>query len=464
MHAEKQTKSDSKAILTTNSTNNEAVNSDPLEFSASPTGKVQRAKPSLTLKNVLQLQRAIGNRAVSRLIAEQKQRQNSTTPNSESKPVQRRIGFEVETGIPLTKKVTTSGGTKYHGLFVSDVGDDLKVAHGKLSPDHIPGTPAHKATPTERFDDWPIVELVTDPIDDMMKPTEFEPIARGWIDQLKEIKTEAQKSPPAQQLLNEYYVGLPSAQAYSSWDRIAPQVTVGVPLDQAGKLLSSFSISGTKSQGRASELAKLAPSKAATVMQGLLDKYPSSDGAGVQALKGLLVMMCTYMMVGGDPDIANVFYMKNRPSNVFIKSKLSVVRNNIVSSSKYLKDILKTNDGRKFIREQLLAVTGRGSGDKLFIAGTKADKEGNLPSASDVTVDTWVREVLRGIDDKVFDEMKNEWSTDIKPDDKNEVVIELRKLGNFLTHSNFALEDDAGLLEFMKKVYLINKAYKQRMM
>lgn len=31
-----------------------------------------------------------------------------------------------------------------------------------------------------------------------------------------------------------------------------------------------------------------------------------------------------------------------------------------------------------------------------------------------------------------------------------------------MTHSNFALKDDSGLLEFMKKVYLTNKAYKTR--
>ena len=44
---------------------------------------------------------------------------------------------------------------------------------------------------------------------------------------------------------------------------------------------------------------------------------------------------------------------------------------------------------------------------------------------------------------------------------EDEVVIELRKMGFNLNHDNFALADfGSGLLAYMKKVFLANKAIK----
>jgi hypothetical protein len=421
---------------------------------------IQRARldpKSLTPKEVLYLQRTIGNRAVNRLLAGKDQKQPGA-----GRVIQRRIGFEVETGIPLTKKKVDKGKTTYEGLFVSDVKDDLKVEKGKLSPDHIPGDPKHAETDVEEFEDWPIIELVTDPIDDTLPLDQFEAIAKKWIKTLKDIKTEAKATPPAKQYKDDYHIGLPTAQAYNSWDRIAPQVTVGVPLDQVGKILAGFNVtSGTTPQFNADKYGKESPKVAATIMQNLLDKYPTGDGAGVQALKGLLVLMCNYLLVGKDPAIANVIYMKNRPSNIFYKTKLSTVQQNIVGQS-FPSQILTKPAGLKLLKEQLLAVTGRDAGEALFIEGKRVQKDGLKGAASDVSVGDWIDEVLTGTDDKIFDEMKNEWSTEIAPDAGNEVIIELRRIGDFVLHNNYDLEDDKGLLDFMKKVYLANKAYKQR--
>lgn len=376
------------------------------------------------------------------------------SPLTEDAAIQRRIGFEVETGIPITERVDDVGKVTYENVDVPDIGDKVKVTKGKLSVDHVTG---HKKTASEPFEDWPIVELVTDPVADDMKLSDFETVARAWINELIRVKQLAQTSPPAKQLKDSYYVGLPSAQPYSQWDRIAPQATVGVPLDQVGKIISAFDISGTSSQGYATEYAQKAPGVAGKVMQDLLDKYPpGTDGAGVQALKGLLVLMCNYLMVGGDDRIAKVIYMKNRPANVFYKTKLSVVRRNIVANP-FPATVLGDDKGRQYLKGLLLTATGRADSQKLFVGGGPSQG-----APSDVTVGDWIDEILTGTDDQIFDEMKNEWSQEIDPDAANEVVIELRRLGSFTKHDNYALEDDAGLLAFLKKVYGANQLFKQR--
>lgn len=115
--------------------------------------------------------------------------------------IRRRIGFEIETGIPLMKRaLLKKGGTVYKDIYPSTVGDNLRYSRGKLLPDHIPGKPPHKKNGTERFDEWPIVEYVTDPVDDTLKMDQFEVIARSWLTDITQIKTLAKTGPPAQTL------------------------------------------------------------------------------------------------------------------------------------------------------------------------------------------------------------------------------------------------------------------------
>lgn len=110
--------------------------------------------------------------------------------------VQRRIGFEIETGIPLTKRTTNVG---YPDVFedIDPATDSIAVTDGHVSPNHIPGNPPHAATATEQFAEWPIVEMVTDPINDAMTIPAFTAVAKGWIKTLKKIKKKARSSPPA---------------------------------------------------------------------------------------------------------------------------------------------------------------------------------------------------------------------------------------------------------------------------
>ncbi len=377
--------------------------------------------------------------------------------------VQRRIGFEIETGIPITERVANPhpGWAMVAPMIHRDAHPQTMaqtVRQGSLviSADH---TVAHNPKPSEPFNHWSIIEAVTDPIDDSMGINQFDAQATVWLARLIAHKQAARATPPAHQLLGtNYYLGLPSAQPYGDWDRIAPQVTVGVPLDQVGNLISRFPLSGTASAFNATQLAKAAPAKALAVMQQLIGAIPPGAQHGVPQLRGLVTLMMNYLTAGNDDQIAKVIYMKNRPANVFYKSKLSDVRDNLLNFG-YGARILGTVPGRFALRLLLLAQSGRTAGDPLF----KADPDPVNPQgvASAVTVGTWITEVLDGTDDRIFDEMKNPWANEIAPDANDEVVIELRKRAFDLTHSDFTLEDfNGGLLEYMRKVYLANKAVK----
>jgi hypothetical protein len=381
---------------------------------------------------------------------------------NESEVIQRRVGFEVETGIPITERVddparlnNINNPEEWHGCYPDDMGKTVRYSQMIISADNHP---PHTPTPTEPFNQWSIIEMVTDPIDDSMPIGNFEAIARDWISKLVALKGRAQNTPPAQKITGTpYYVGLPSPQAYNSWDRIAPQVTIGLPLDQVSKVITAFPRGGTASQDEATKEAQRAPSVATAIMKDLIGFIQPSSTSGVNDLKGLVTLMCNYLLVGSNPYCAKMIYMKNRPANIFYKSKLSAVRNNLEGvGGSYAKTVFAHGSGIIALKTLLLSHTRRTQDQPLFIADTIT----NQGAASTVTVGTWLNEVLNGIDDQILDEMKNPWSDDIDPDANNEVVIELRKIGYNIQHNNFVLDDDNGLLAYLKKVYLANKAIK----
>ena len=169
--------------------------------------------------------------------------------------------------------------------------------------------PSFAQTTAEPFDQWSIIEAVTDPINDSMSINQFDAVATAWLSRLIAIKQDAQATPPAHLLQGSYYTGLPSAQGYGAWDRIAPQVTVGVPLDQAGKLISSFNFRGGPAREyNATQLANAAPGKAMKVMQDLLAAVPPGGvhQDGVNELRGLVTLMMNYLTAGNDDQIAKV--------------------------------------------------------------------------------------------------------------------------------------------------------------
>lgn len=203
-------------------------------------------------------------------------------------------------------------------------------------------------------------------------------------------------------------------------------------------------------------------------MRNLFDSEKPSlrSGGGAAGLKALLTMLVNHLLCGGEPDIAKASYIKNRPANVMFKTKLSTVRNNLARTEPYAARIFASPQARAFLKSELIRTTGRAATDAVFIAGKQRSTEQGkevTTARSQVTVEEWIDEVFQGTDDRIFNEMKNAWAAELTPDAPNEMVIELRKLGGFLKHSNFKLEDEQnGLLSFLKKVYAAHQLYKER--
>lgn len=424
-----------------------------------------RVKPTLQLKEGVPvnddrgLEREADEMGAKALQQKSDDRGSKPLPVWNTPAVQRRIGFEIETGIPFNKIDRSK--PAFGDIYRPAAARDLKqspIRDGSLtySADTSPAT--HEGTKTEPFSQWGIVEAVTDPIDDGMEISAFEETAKGWLEQIIALKQKAQKSPPAVQLSGDYYIGLPSQQKYSGWDRIAPQVTVGVPLDQAAKVISQFNSSGLRKAARLALLyAKAAPAKAAAVVQALNQSLGLEEDDGVTELTGLLTLMMNYLTVGNSPYIAGkVGYFKNRPGTILYKSKLSTVSQNLKNSTNYGHSVLSSNENKNELKKLLLKESNRDEDEPLFV-----ECETTRSVASRVTVGTWLTEVLDGTDDKIFDVIKNSYSDEITPDATNEVVIELRQQGFNLNHQNLKLEDFSnGLLAYMKKVYVANKAIK----
>jgi hypothetical protein len=375
--------------------------------------------------------------------------------------IQRRIGFEIETGIPLTRRRQRSNGSiVWENVYASQVNITVGGAHAKLSADHIPG---HDETPTERFDEWPIIEMVTDPIDDSLTVDEFKQIAQRWVNTLVDLRDVGMNdTPPPQQVAGPFYVGLPSAQEYTKWDRIGPQATVGVPLDQVPSLLRQFDPwqLGLASQQIAVEEGQRAPTVAAGIMQDVLARHEpyGGDGAGIGALKGLLTMIVHQLLVGGNARIARAGgYLKNRLASIMYKSKLSTIRNNIVNQA-YPGRVLGGGGDRRWLRQQLYAATGRGGGDPVYLGSDRA-------APSTATISEWIREVLNGSDDSLFDELKNEWSAEIAPDAQSEVIIELRSLPTFVPLNHQLTPSNAqNIVNYLASIYMANRLVKERIL
>lgn len=373
--------------------------------------------------------------------------------------VRRLVGFEIETGIPLWKKVTTITGDEWHQTYPSDIADRVPITRGKISVDHIDG---HAPSPTEPGDKYGVVELVTDPIDDNLSLDDFDRLAQAsWLDELVRIKRLANAPTAPYQLGGAYWVGLPTPRAYGQWDRIAPQVTAGVKLDQVGRLLAQFSLDGRKGASIATQLGRGAGPIAAAIVADLYDlvaPVPGQDKANDDlaagaAMRGLLTLMADYLLVGAHLDVAaGSSYLKNRPANIMVKTKLSTVRTKLVTQYRYAATWLNDGLNRTILADALLEKTGRRAGDPLFVASADGRN-----GASTVTAGEWVEEVLDGTGDQAFDEMKNAWATEIDSAGPDEAVIELRK--PFVKSGDMALEN-GNLLTYLRQCYAANKLLK----
>ncbi|HTW98794.1 MAG TPA: hypothetical protein VMD59_08460, partial [Acidimicrobiales bacterium] len=207
---------------------------------------------------VVELQRTAGNRAVVRALAAERTQAGGRTPARAVGPdgrrrgssggrdaalsLQRKIGFELETGIPLGWENDPPDGN-YWDVDVDEIkGAKGPGGQGRVDVDH---TETKGNGVEEKFAHLPIIELVTAPLDERMGSKEVKAEAKTWVKFLQDLRTEA-KTNPAAPLKDqvpttpntEIVLGLPGRRN-DEMERIAPQATVGVKLSKVKTMMSS---------------------------------------------------------------------------------------------------------------------------------------------------------------------------------------------------------------------------------
>jgi len=389
--------------------------------------------------------------------------------------VQRKIGFEVETGIPITEIKTKKGtGEKhYFNIFAKD--HKINMVGGVMSPDHVPIKRTTPEPDNEHFgDDLPIVEFVSDAIDEDLSDEDFETWANASMDDLKDTLDHARlASPPGDQtMVGGYNFGLPSdgiQYADKNWNRISVQATVDVGLAKVGKLVGSHGSGGQGITGTETYQAPIAQ-RASTIAESVLKAYEKNHWGqkkkdGRAEVKGLITMLVHQLLIGNNPQAQKMIYAKNRLGGVMYKTKMSTIVRGL-SGNKYWAKIIAKKTHRPKLIDHMIALTNRGADEPIYTGYTDPSEErrgteNDRSSASvDIAVKTWLREVLSGTDDKLFDELKNEWSEEIKPP-KGIAAVEVRKPQSFLAKEleavELKLDDPEGVTDYLLEIYKWNR-------
>ena len=383
--------------------------------------------------------------------------------------IQRRIGYELETGIPVMyeREVDTE--------FDRFDNDDLEAPFpgGKLMVDHLPG---HEPTESEPFKEWNIIEFVTNPVADDMPDNQIRPILENWVENLVDLRDYAKDNFDyinyAPHVGNPKYartvISLPqqnARQQYNKWNRIGPQATMGIKLNKVSQALGNTTPgqnwAGTTKHSRVVEGAHKAGPAAQSIVTKLQKMYPATNNrdAGVDTLRGYLTLVLNYLLSGKATGTAG--YIKNR--SVFMyKSKLSSVRDSIIGDYYAQKILARYPRRRKTLRNMLLKKAGLRSGDEVykgaeFPAGTE-----DAPGPK-VTAGTWVDEVLAGTEDRLFEAMKNPWSNEIGPEPihgEKGAVMEMRDFKeNQINNDNLSLQNPDGVVDVLLAVYRQNRQW-----
>lgn len=388
---------------------------------------------------------------------------SSRTAAQTSQPVvQRRIGFELETGIPLAEQVP---GPAYQALDNDDL--EAPFPGGKLMVDHLPG---HAASALENYPEWNIVEFVTDPIDDRMSEANFRNTATTWIQNLQGVEAYAQAHhAPVQNAPNvgapgtglNVRIGIPvGGDGAAHWNRFAPQATMGVKLSKIGGILANETqaggFPGHVRHDRISLGAQPANATANTIMNDVHAAYPMrfhTKRAGYREMQGLMVLLCNYLLTGR-ANAGRGGYRKNFTTMMY-KTMLSSVRNDIIDRT--YPDAMLSNPGRRGnIVNMVLNRTGVAAGDEVF--------DGIEFNGNPVLAGAWLNSVLAGGTDLVFLAMKNPWSNEIGPENvhgKSAAVMEMRDTSDFgMSALGIAgLNDTANIINYLTQVYLRNKRW-----
>lgn len=367
--------------------------------------------------------------------------------------IQRRIGFEIETGIPVMEETSDTPPT-YGPLDNDEL--EAPVPGGKLMVDHLP---KHPNTATEPFNEWNIIEFVSNPLNENMKDNAFRATVRPWIQNLQTLQTFAQNHfeewPNVPGVgaakTNNIWMGLqPGTAAYPYWDRVAPQATMGIKLKKVGAVLGQARTGGFPGQTRYERVASgahQAAPMADRVMTYLLAQYPPtwSREKGINSLRGLLTLICNYLLSGAATGTQG--YIKNRTVFMY-KSKLSSVRNDVVQE--YYGGKILNNAGRQAqVRNRLLHETHRNATDEVF-------------NGVGVECRDWIDEVLAGQNDTLFETMKNPWSQEIVPENvggKKAAIMEMRDITEYGILGVLDLSNVDGIVQYLRQVYRLNRQW-----
>jgi hypothetical protein len=413
--------------------------------SHSPTASLH--PPGTTL--LFRLQRTAGNRAVTDLVRSAK----AGASGSPVHPVvQRLIGFEVETRIPV--RFMKADGVRPARL--------KKADYNTINADV--GTGDGSKLVVDKEGENSILELTTGAVDDRQSETNFRQTALAWTNVLTGLRTDALGSPP---LLNLHakYGGAPANSRFgfetalargADIDKLAFQVTHGLRLDQAAAYLKKREYKnkiGGRDQKKEDALqqthvpvdAVMAAIKAhvsiSTAIPGWFKN--TSKTKALKELEGFLTLVGHYLVLGGKDIQA---YLKNQLS-LFYKSELSDVRADLIAANPYALTVLNLVN-RPFVKAQLLAHTNRGAGDPLF-------------RHSATTCGPWLDAVLGGHGDPFFQEAKNNWGVPIAPGTvkgKLAAVVEHRDLTKeIIVPATTNLSNPAGVVDYLVKTFKANK-------
>ena len=382
---------------------------------------------------VQRLQRTAGNRATQRLLQ-----------------IQRKIGFEIETGIPIKKKVKGKG-------YLDPTYQDLNHTLSDGSVLDVDANPIGGGK---------IIEFASAPVDDHQKTEDFQRIAALWLGLLTNLRTVALNSPPMRPIKRvvpavkgSRYMGV-EAGSPGAMDRVSIQATHGLRLDQITQFMQKVNLANPDQSSRVQGKQQAATESTASVDPLMTEiakvyrpgmrlpfkgKTPKVQPNHVEEVRGFLTLMANYMLAG---KYVASGYNKNR-SFLFYKSKLSDVRNSLVAQNVYAAAALRDPEVIARLKFGLVIATKRKMDDPLY------------SGAGDPRLNEWMRQIFAGIDDPGFEASKNPWGKDIKPDKVGgglSAVVEHRDIGKMVQgDANLKMNDTDGILAYLSAVFEANK-------
>jgi hypothetical protein len=343
--------------------------------------------------------------------------------------IQRKFGFEIEIPIFTTfhdnrngQDYWTDAGAGPGGITIGHPADifDIHVDHN-IELDQLS---QHEETTSGLGDLFPhhasIIEVVTKAWDEQVltrkNVKDYAKIITDYIKRVKRASTGG-KVLLDRGIHGDYWIGsdMPGADALQSTLGYF-QATYGVKVSKVPKLLKAT----TKPNSRVKDHQFLTGGvAAANRIIGILNWRTIPD-AEVKQFKGLLALLCNYLIVG--QDTSRIGLAKNTIGEYFYKSDLVSLMNTLPAS---IKAKTSTRALRRPIIQTILAETGCGENDPVL-------------SGIGITCKKWLHSVLKGdttLPDKLLHSMKNPYSQVLGPEpvgragaEQTGVIVENREL------------------------------------